>query len=246
VSITAATQHAADQPMIHDAIQVNVDRWRTWLNQLAVAEVQDASVQREKIVRPQVRGFPLGGLEGENDIVLMRPYGIGNAEANLDDEWGRRRERLVIPMQSLSPGESHRTPIGATLYVPRTAHLHFVCTLEWQWRATEGFPGPGILYPDGVGGGSLGGTLALWKYTRAGGSPPEQIIMGSSREAYPMETPVLGNDQTRSDYATMYASATFAAGYYDVSLQFVKAATAAAGIVQLTLGRIMLKLEAHL
>jgi hypothetical protein len=245
VTIPVATPHVDGTAMVADEIYTSLDLWRGWLNQLVSTEITAASIQREKIVRPQVLGFPIGGLDGEFDRIRMREFGLRNPEAQFDKQWGARKERLNIPLTALSPGEGHRTPIGATLEFPTIAFVHFSCTLEWQVRGLEG-ASLGPLYPDGVGGGAPLGTLGLYVYNRAGGTPPEQPIQGSLREIYPMETAVLASDAIRTDYTTMYAHRTMVAGTWDVNLQFVKATAAPTAGVQVSLSRIMLKIEAHL
>jgi hypothetical protein len=242
VSITAATPHADGTVMVHDAIQGNVAGWRTWLTPLAVAEVPASTIVREKIARPRIAGFPIGGFEGQSGLCLTREYGLRSPDALADDEWGMRPDRLNIMLRAMGANARWVLPIGATFYIPRSSsRLKITGTLQWQVRGQEG-AAAGAVYPSGGGAGAIVGEFKIATRLRGQRWTPSVHQVAT---VYPAETAGSGNDQRRIDRDTICTDGDIAVGTWDVALLFDKDAACPANTLQVSVSRMTLKIEAH-
>ena len=220
--------------MLWSVIAANFAGYRNHANALAVADFDDAAVQREHIVKPRIRGFPHNGIESSFQGVWWRTYGL--EEPVLDNlTAGSVLRRLTWFPEELSAGDRWTFPVGATLHLPRQSwvEVHVGCDVQVVHDNA-------VLNPNGasLANSVVGGYLFVGLRHRETGA---ELEPDEGRcDLYPQN----GVSPPHLDPKKFGIAQELAGGTWDIVLRYAKT-TGAEGIYQFSLGRVTMKLEAH-
>lgn len=141
---------------------------RTWLNAVPVTDVEDASIEREHLVRPVVSGFPTQAQESSWRHLRWQDRG-----RDVPSLWSRTRwsipERVTICPRETYGGIAAndnvwRTPIGCTMDPGSSEHrIRFSCSYQVRMNPTLWAPA-GALGPK-----TKAGELQVRAYVRSVG-----------------------------------------------------------------------------
>lgn len=227
----AGTVFADGTAMDFAALQANLDGYRGYVNNVPAADWGNAAIQREHLVKPVITG---DSIESSFQGVWWRTYGLEEAAALQQSEWGSRLRRLTWYPAILGAGERWRFPVGATLYLPTPSWVEVHVGAEAQSRQAAA-----VVTPNGAGlaGSVLGGYLTL----RCRYRPLRTEFDFGYRALYPISNALAYN----SDGAVKLGFCqNFTDGHWDIALEYVKTGDAF-DIYQFSLGRVTMKIEAH-
>lgn len=210
--------------MLWADVRANLDSAISYLNATSNNDIDDATIRREHLVRPVVRGFPIYGSEGEFQLLFGTEYGLQVPERINDTQWASRVDRLPMrPQEHAGEGTTKRIilPIGKPLDLVRaSSSVEIACTFEYHHCVQE--VGGVILppfYPDGAGGPAsarLAGEFLLGTVNRSTGAL--SAYSESHQAAYPLALSTSTGNVARHDAFQLYAGLTLAAGRHDVVL----------------------------
>lgn len=219
------TDHTDATTMLWSAVQANLDAIRTYINSVPAADVDDASVQREHLVRPVIRGFPIHGMYGDWQELYTTPgVGMHEAERMATDEWASRVEKLIIRPQEHNGSTGFDDidkviflPIGKPLELDRARTAEVSITFEYHHDVVLAAINPE--YPDGAAGlanASIAGSFYIAVYDRS--NDTVTLIRESEQVAYPVVNAAAPT--AHHDYFHLYAAIALSAGRYDVMLAY--------------------------
>ena len=240
MAIPTATTHADGAAMAYSVFSTNIAAYRTWMNDIDRTDVGASAVQKEHLVRPRVVGFPHEGLLGEHDVLLNREMGRLDPQVQAKGDWGARRNRLTVLPYRVGTDDRWRLPWGATFYLPRDARVRASFSAEWQVRtATVAAGGPA--YPDGAGGGEVGGRWVLATYSRS--TKTETLRTESAVYVYPEDVGGVPAT-TYNNGGHGWFEASLGSGTWDVFLVYDASSGANSSLLQIDVSHIAGKIEA--
>lgn len=228
--ISSLTAAVAGDPMQWSGVESNLDTIRDWINGgVQTSDIVAGSLRREHIVRPRIEGAPVNGFIGQ----LHALYGVhdmqSSAKANSAPEWASRRARDSIKPYFVPPGDTWRTRLGVSFYLPKTAVI-FV-----KVQASVFVNGNASLnYPNGSGSGSRLGRLSISNLARVNLQETEyehsrHYLFPEVREA-----------------AYMASRMSLLAGWHDVFLVYERGTIAdISADVQIDIARFNMHITAH-
>lgn len=222
--------------MVWSDIAANLALARTWLNDIPDTDVQDASVEREHLVRPQILGFPSNRTYSGFQQVFRQTFGLGGTEALTPQEWVSKMDRLTIRPEAVN-GVSSRwlLPLGTTMFLPYQSDLSVLFSCDLQAR-TDPVAGP--FYPDGAGAGQIAGSFRFLVYDRQTLVSTERAL----RVLYPTEPAIIGPfGGLTTDRIHMLTTFTLDPGHYDIGMAYYEPAPV---VEQFDLTRITFHIEA--
>lgn len=220
-------------------VQANIDAARNWVNDIPDADIAVGGIRREHLVRPQLRGFPVNGVEGGVQAAYFHERATLLPDTALDPEWSANPRRLtIIPTTSDGTTRVIRTGVAGTFYVWADNWVSVVFTADMQVRSNS----QAYRHPFGAGAGvdTLGGYFSLHFFDVTGQADNE--LVGSRRYIYPTDDTGAGgfaHEAALGCYANRHLTT---AGFYEVQLCYhIDAATSP--IEQIDLSRIQLHIE---
>ena len=221
------------------AVQTNIDDARTWLNLIPDADISVGGVRREHLVRPQIKGWPVEGVEGGVQAAYGSDFGTNLPDVFQDSEWGNTPERItIVPTVSDGVSRTIRTAAAKTFYVWQDNYVSVVLTADMLIRSNTA----NYRHPFGAGPGvdTLGGYFSLHFYDLQ--QRTENELQGSRRWVYVMDDTTIASVFHNGSLVLYGNRQLTQAGWHEVQLCYHLNA-AASPIEQIDLTRLQLHTE---
>lgn len=190
---------------------------RAWLNAVPNGDVVNGTIQREHLARPPIQGFPIQGMEGTVQSAYWRTLGLSDPDGMVPGEWGVRRNRFTVFPLLMPPDNVWRFPVGATLRMPNSSHLHVGVGLEWQHRVRDA--GGTVKYPDALGAGVQVGWIGVELKDRLSGvvtrDARHRVFVYPQQDAARAQTIFHDSGEIRFDTTSAFNSVIDLVLYYE-------------------------------